>query len=306
MAGLEAWAAVGLAANVIQIIGFAGDLADRLKWCFDKKEDAPRIVKEVTVTLPLLKQILETAGKHGERTPTDNKTKAAFEERLKVLNQVIKECEKDMIKLDDIIKKVVPKKDAGKRQKIAVAVIGIRQDSRLTRVMGRVKNYVEIIKESTDTDTSVFMVDLMKNVNQKMAESGQVEEVKVVLTQISDQIKKQPEQAKAQFDEVKAILHQMEQRQSEDQPAIKDMLNTILLHVQSNADLSAKVIEQFKEPVENIPTRAVKDFVPRHQLSWEIERLLSPSEIERPATPPTVVLLGMGGQGDLITPLGVS
>ena len=57
----EALAVISIAANVLQICGFAGAVIERLDYCLGRIDDAPRLWEEIKTTLPTLTLTVKVA-----------------------------------------------------------------------------------------------------------------------------------------------------------------------------------------------------------------------------------------------------
>lgn len=243
------------------------------------------------ITLPILEGILEKAKRYGDLTAPKDETKAEFEKRLKPLKPTLKECEEDLVKLAATLKKVVPDTaDDSKRAALKTAAMGIFKDSKLQRIGERITKYIDLINVATQMDVTQIMLAHLKE------EKGVVGDQ---LMQLSQEIKNS--NVTVQVQQVQDTLGQVVKTGGQNQAVVEELLITIMVQLQKLVRPVEPVTEA-REPTENIPfPLGVKDFVPRKTIMRKMRALLLPSHIGQRKTPPTVVLKGMGGQGESAT-----
>lgn len=294
MSGAEAWAAVGLAANVLQIIGFAGDVAGRLKWVFDEAKDArnvPKVVKEVQISLPALGGILANMGLQIQAMAPINETGGAFFERYKPVKGLILACQDDLTKLENILPKVVPAEDAGTRKKLMAVWAGLRKDRKLEEILGRLKSHMDLIKMHQGIVLSEWERTQLDELSKNTQGSGPVG---TKIDQLAQAMHAKMDGITLPIEEMNDVVDEISKGQIQNQAVLVHKLD-VLINLYKTADIKPALARRdVQTGFNNIPIgRRVSQFVDRPKIILEVkEKFADQANSKR-----TVVLQGMGGNG---------
>ena len=285
---------MGLAANLVQIIGFAGEAAGKLKWCLDESRDArnaPKVVNEAVVSLPAFEATLKNVDREIKEMAPAHETGGEFFERYKPIKSLVLSCEDDLRKLVDILAKVVPAEDATKRGRIKAAWATIRKDGKLESILERLKKNMDLIETHQNTVKKFWLVREMKQLRMDTQGTGPVG---MKIDQLSLDFHTIMESLALPLDEINDVVKEMSKGQNQNRTVIEEKLDT-LISLHKKAELQTPTTRQdVQRAFENIPmARKVGDFVDRPKITQEIEdKFADPANTKR-----TVVLRGMGGNG---------
>src|SRR5450755_4257372 len=98
---METVTALGLAGNILQFIEFGGQVVIRLQEFCSNARDVPQTFREVTNSLPLLLDSLESIQRDLNNGEVDQRTEAA-------LLPVIQDCTEQIKSLNQILKGTLP------------------------------------------------------------------------------------------------------------------------------------------------------------------------------------------------------
>ena len=292
---------MGIAASAMQILTFSAEVVGRIKWCLDQTEDAPRLLKEIEMTLPALVETVTQAEKNARLPATTTETQAAMEERNKILFDLLKGCNDQIRKLKAVIDKVLPEPGARGGVVIWHALVGMSKDTKIERINARINKYVDIISRHQSLTAAGFTISqllqdatLLQQIDKKVATKVQVDELKGLLGRVEQQQQRQPKQIS---DEIKTLLEplQLDMKNQLGYQEIKPILDTILGKLDEQEEKKAE--HQREELVrllhDNIPNIKATDFVERKGIMEQIRgRIAALTRDDR-----FMVLKGMGGNG---------
>lgn len=267
----EALAGLSLAANVMQVVGFAGEVYKRLSYCLDKVDDAPVLWRDIQTTLPTLIQTVQEAERN-ETSTLDGKT--VSQERSEALRLLLGGCNGQVQELKAIVDNDLPKEDDSRRTRTKKALKSLVKDKGLERIKNRLDHYVQTVSNYQTTSMSNLLIEVAKQLDPSLQK---LDGIMTIVTQLKQQIDKQPDQVSLkEFKELRAQLDQQTRRSEE----LKWLLD----------GAQKKVADSIEPAFDNIPEDlAVSDFVPRDTLTSNIEALLCKTSRKR-----SVVLKGMG------------
>lgn len=289
MSGAEALAVVGIIANIAQIVSFSGEVIERVRWCIDQRQDAPRVLQEIRDILPSLMETLNRAKENAQTKVDESEADDALEDRNKVLLNIIERCNQEMEKLQKIVTSVIPKANDSKARRAWLGLKTMNKDSKMDRIRDRLKEYVATISNHQQAYNTSLLIAHVKDQRRKQPE------MLLLLTQIH-QLLQTRQTDHLQHDEIRTLLTRGQPTQ-----VIMDKLEALSAQIQKNAEVAMPPSEPIKEASKdvnsgfnNIPVaRQVKKFVRRDRISLKIEDKFADSA----NTKRTVVLQGMGGNG---------
>ena len=178
----EALAVASIVANVFQIVGFAGEVVERLDYCLGRVEDAPRLWKEIRTTLPILKQTVSQAKANAEANATSLDKNTA-------LLALTDGCNAEVKELKRIVDTVIPKDDDSKFTKTRKALKSMYKDSKMERIRDRLDYYVQHVTNYQTTSMAATLIDRLEHEKQhQKEESKRAEEIMLGITQLQKQI----------------------------------------------------------------------------------------------------------------------
>jgi hypothetical protein len=136
----EAIALIGFVSSVITLVQFTEELVGRVTDFQSAVKETPKAFQQVKTELPVLKAILQKTKDAIDRG--DIRETAAAD-----LTPVVKGCEAEIKSLNDILDKVLPKKDASQAERAKKAVFSIFKD-------GKVQKSIEKLRINIDRLTS--------------------------------------------------------------------------------------------------------------------------------------------------------
>jgi hypothetical protein len=149
----EAIAAVSLVANIIQLVQFGELVLGRLKDCQSRVGELPEAFKHINTELPaLLYKLRETKTAANSGAFTDEKEKA--------LMAVVNACTEQIIGLEELLTKALPKiGDSGTKRRFK-AVKSLGYDSKVEKKAQVIRNYVATLTYlDTGTTQSIRKFD---------------------------------------------------------------------------------------------------------------------------------------------------
>ncbi|KAF1954788.1 hypothetical protein CC80DRAFT_116182 [Byssothecium circinans] len=131
-------AAIGTAANILQLVQFTTTVIGRLKEYQNLVDNVPHTLKQATAELPLLKL---TLNKLREAVDKDSLALDMSEAVLPAL----KECDASIRSLHDTLEKIVPSPDDSMTQKHVRAMKSLRYDSKIEETIQRIREYIRAL-----------------------------------------------------------------------------------------------------------------------------------------------------------------
>lgn len=134
----EAIAALGLAANIAELVVLGAHLVHRLRAFHSSATEVPKVFSDINVELPLLLDTLEKTQNQAQLERISTQTQ-------KALIPVIGGCRAQAELLDEIITKVFPASEdsAWRRGRKAVSSIGVEKKAQ--SIMDTLRDYVQLL-----------------------------------------------------------------------------------------------------------------------------------------------------------------
>jgi tetratricopeptide (TPR) repeat protein len=162
MSGAEALFVIGVVANAVQLIDFAGTIIERIQGFSQDAKNVPEAFRSLQTELPLLANTLK-------RTSEKARSGELDEETCKAIGPVVAMCEKNLRTLHEIFAKVVPKQGASKVEVVWKAIASTKKDSEIERIAAAIGSSVRTLTlyyaESaglTKTERAVIMEAVSK------------------------------------------------------------------------------------------------------------------------------------------------
>ena len=295
---------MGIAANAMQILNFSAECVKGVKYCLDTTQDAPRVLKDILIVLPILTKIVALAEQNAAKRLTKDETDDAIKDRNTALLSTTEACSKELGKLNKILEEVLPKEKESHFAKIGKGIKVIMRDGRMEKISDRLSHYTQTILNYQAMQMHGRQADHMGNMEQAAQEMAKAVQIDGVSTQLDgmrqamDQLKQEMQNhpSNARIDAIMNVLLRIDNNYDKERPMQipMDMVQAFMAEIQKNFIERAK--EEDKKPIENIPPQT--SFVPRPALQDQIQSLLSPSRPRSTTSAPTVVLRGMAGQGE--------
>ena len=134
----EALAAVGIAANIIQLVDFGSRVLKRLEEYQSKREEIPEAFRHIKAELSVLLDALR-------------QTKAAIDagsmqdETKKALLVAVEECRVQIKSLDDVIVKALPESGDSWARRGRKALGSLRYDAKVEKITAVVRGYIQTL-----------------------------------------------------------------------------------------------------------------------------------------------------------------
>src|ERR1700760_1703086 len=119
----EAFAVIGIVANIVQLADFGAKVLERLNEFQSRSQEIPKPFRDVKIELPILLQTLKETKLAIQHRNVD-------EETTKALLLVVNGCQDQITLLDDLLKKVLPNQTDSWTKKTGKALLSFRQDSK--------------------------------------------------------------------------------------------------------------------------------------------------------------------------------
>ncbi|KAF2274070.1 uncharacterized protein EI97DRAFT_135170 [Westerdykella ornata] len=136
--------AVGLLANIIQLLTFATDIYERLEECASSIKGLPSVLEGLHNRMPVLVKALQNTKMAMDAGAMDEQSTTA-------LRQAIRGCEGQMSQLNDIIDKVIPPAGASKFTRKWKAVGSVRYDTKVEKLDDQIQRYVNVLSHYHST-----------------------------------------------------------------------------------------------------------------------------------------------------------
>ena len=138
MSGGEALLALGLMANLANLVDFSCKTIARMKESRDNVDRLPKHFRDVQITLPLLAKAIDNT-----RLQID--TRSLDEEDCRTLTPVLKDCIISIRALQVIFEKSLPRRDSSKLLREWKAVLSLRQERKVEAIHQLLQSRVPIL-----------------------------------------------------------------------------------------------------------------------------------------------------------------
>jgi hypothetical protein len=131
----EGFAAVGVAASIVQLVDFCAKVVRRLEQFHSATGEIPKSLRHINAELPVLGTTLDRIRQVVEADSVNNATKGA-------LISVIDGCHTQIEQLDAILVKTLPVANDSWRTKSKKAIVSLHQDDKVESITKVLRNYV--------------------------------------------------------------------------------------------------------------------------------------------------------------------
>lgn len=134
----EAFATVGLVANIVQLVDFSTRAVSRLDEFYSVAKEIPKSFRGIKTQLPLLATTLEQLkGAIDSSSVTDGSKKA--------LVPVIRGCHEQVAQLDAILENTLPETNDSWRIKGKKAIVSLHYDAKVESITRTMRDYLGIL-----------------------------------------------------------------------------------------------------------------------------------------------------------------
>ncbi|KAF2179980.1 hypothetical protein K469DRAFT_295483 [Zopfia rhizophila CBS 207.26] len=133
----EALAAVGIVANIIQIVNFGSQVLKRLEEYQSRLGEIPEAFRHIKAELPVLLDTLQQTKASIDAGRIRNETKA--------LLPAVQGCTVQIKTLDDIIEKMLPASDDSWARRSRKAFRSLRHDAKVEKITAVVRGYIQTL-----------------------------------------------------------------------------------------------------------------------------------------------------------------
>ena len=134
----EALIAVGIVANIVQLVDCGSQVLKRLNEYQSKLGEIPEAFRHIKVELPILLDALRQTKAAIDAGSMQDETKDA-------LLIIIKECRGQIKSLDDAIVKTLPEPGDSWARRACKALRSLQQDAKLERIRAVVRGYIQTL-----------------------------------------------------------------------------------------------------------------------------------------------------------------
>jgi hypothetical protein len=134
----EAFAIVGVAASIVQLIDFGSKVLIRLNEFHSNAGEIPKTFQHVKAELPVLLDTLE-------QTKTAIETGSIRDETKKALLPAINGCQTQIESLDTLVRKVLPLPGDSWRERSRKSFSSLRQDAKVERIRTDLQRYIQTL-----------------------------------------------------------------------------------------------------------------------------------------------------------------
>jgi len=151
----EAVAALGLAANIVELINFSALLVERIHDFTTNVRDIPDAFRNISIQLPFAIAALQRLSSRIEQNEL-----TAHEE--KALKAVIDRCTELIQEIDETLSKTVPPKGSSSFEKRLLAIKSLRLDKRIANVTTQLLQNISLLTFFQTTRNSETTADLIE------------------------------------------------------------------------------------------------------------------------------------------------
>lgn len=134
----EAFAAVGIAASIVQLVDFGSKILRRLSEFQSALEEVPSTFRHLKAELPLLLDTLQ-------QTKGEIDTDSIREETRIALLPVIEGCRVEIESLDALLTKTLPTPSDSWKTKSKKAIFSLAQDAKVEKITSAIRNYIQTL-----------------------------------------------------------------------------------------------------------------------------------------------------------------
>ena len=134
----ETVAAVGLAVNIIQLVNWGIQVANRLEEFQTQVEEVPKTFRDIKTELPLLLSTLSETQEQANAGLLD-------EETQKALLRVVDGCREQIRQLDELLVKTLPTSSDRKWDRGVKALSSLHHEKKVKRIVDTLKDYIQVL-----------------------------------------------------------------------------------------------------------------------------------------------------------------
>ena len=138
MSGVEALFALGIIANIFQVVDFSNKAIERVRESGRNLHDIPKAFRDVQTTLPLLANTLGKTKQQIEAGGLDEKTCAA-------LQPVLQNFQSGIQNLNDIFEKLLPKEGSSRLMRGWRAISSLGQDKKVEEIVQLIWRHIPLL-----------------------------------------------------------------------------------------------------------------------------------------------------------------
>ena len=135
MSGAEAFAVIGIIANIINLAKFSRDVISQIKRYGENAQEVPEAFRDIQAVLPLISSTLVRTRNQVECGTLDDDT-------CKVLRPVLEGCQKKMEQLKALFEDVMAEEGASKFKRGLMAIKSMRKDKEVKEIAQSLDRFV--------------------------------------------------------------------------------------------------------------------------------------------------------------------
>jgi N-terminal domain on NACHT_NTPase and P-loop NTPases len=134
----EAVAVIGLVASIVQLAEFGAKVLHRLNEFQSSLGEIPKTFQHVKAELPILLETLEQMRLEAQNGSMREETKQA-------LLDIVNGCQKQLTRLDELIKRTLPQQSDSWRTRTGKAILSLRQDTKVAAITANIQRHIQTL-----------------------------------------------------------------------------------------------------------------------------------------------------------------
>lgn len=134
----ETLAAVGIGANIVQLVDFGTTVLKRVAEFQSKLDSVPKSLEHLTLQLPLVLTTVKGTQRAVETGTINNEVENA-------LLPVIHGCTRQIELLDSLISKLLPLSTDSWSKRSKKAILSLKQDSKIDEIASNLRGYIQTL-----------------------------------------------------------------------------------------------------------------------------------------------------------------
>src|SRR6266849_5544793 len=142
---MAALTALGLAAAIVQFVEFAAKVTQRLADFNAASEDIPRAFRQIKIELPLIVDGVNRIKQQSESGKSGSGTSTIEKSTQEALLPIIRQCQAETARLDEILEKTVPAAGASTWERRRKALSSLANDKKVEQIAEALGKYVQTL-----------------------------------------------------------------------------------------------------------------------------------------------------------------
>jgi hypothetical protein len=155
----EALAVVGVVASIVQLVDFSSKVLHRLNEFQSSLGEVPKAFQHVKAELPILLETLK-------QTESSIQSQSLGADTKQAISLIISRCQTQIALLNELVEKVLPKKNDSWSTKTSKAFFSLRQDAKVVKITTNLRIHIQSLanyKVATLTATKGMIHQLSKS-----------------------------------------------------------------------------------------------------------------------------------------------